>query len=110
MPVRANIFKLLALCLIATFSYIQGVQLMHAYHHQDDIKHHPAATHLTLKKDINCQVCDYILVKQAQQLPAGIFTLNEVFSSKPILLQRLDLAKPCEIILSNDLNKGPPLV
>lgn len=100
---------MMALCLLVTLSYMQGMQLIHAFHHNDNIKqssHHS----FQIKKEINCKICDYLHVKQNQQLPGHIFTLSEVYRNKPILLQRLDLAKPFEVALSSYFNKGPPLV
>ena len=84
---------------------------MHAYHHQDTlIQLDKDLTSLDSKKEINCKICDYLVVKQAQQLPAQLFTLSEVYRSKPVLIQRLDPAQPFVITLSCHLNKGPPLV
>ncbi|MEH6307134.1 hypothetical protein RYH73_15915 [Olivibacter sp. CPCC 100613] len=103
-----SIYRLIALCLLVTISYIQGVQLIHAYHHNENVKqisHHS----FQVKKEINCKICDYLHVKQSQQLPGQQFTLSEVYRSKPILIQRFDVAKPIEIPLSSYFNKGPPL-
>lgn len=98
----------MAFCLLVTFSYIQGITLVHACHHEG-LRTDKHLTLLQTKKEINCKICDYLVVKQAQQLPAQIFTLTEVYRSKPLLLQRLDLAVPCKITLASFLNKGPPM-
>ncbi|MGK9118257.1 MULTISPECIES: hypothetical protein [Sphingobacteriaceae] len=103
-----SIYRLIALCLLVTIGYIQGVQLIHAYHHNDNTKQ-TSHTSFQVKKEINCKICDYLHVKQGQQLPGQLFTLSEVYRSKPILIQRLDLAIPFEIPLSSYFNKGPPL-
>ena len=108
--IKTCIYKPLALYLLATFCYIQGVQLMHAYHHQNSlIQAEKELTSFDTTKELNCKICDYLFVKQAQQLPSQIFTLTEVYRSKPVLIQSLDPAHPCEIILAKHLNKGPPL-
>jgi|GEM_PF-1205636 len=110
LPIKTCIYRPLALCLLVVFCYIQGVQLMHAYHHQESlIQLDKELTSFDTKKELNCKICDYLLVKQAQQLPSQIFTLTEVYRSKPVLIQRLDPAQPCEITLANYLNKGPPI-
>lgn len=85
---------------------MQGVQLLHA--HNDSVKQ-TSQRSFQLKKEINCKICDYLHVKQNQQLPGQAFTLSEVYRSKPVLIQRLDLAKPIKIPLSSYFNKGPPL-
>ncbi|GAA4808295.1 hypothetical protein GCM10023231_41980 [Olivibacter ginsenosidimutans] len=104
-----QVYKIVALYLLVILTYLQVVQVVHAYQHNDSIQQ-TELTSFQFKKEIHCKICHHLHSNQIQQLPGKIFTLSEVYRKKPILIQRLDLAKPFEIPLSSCFNKGPPLI
>jgi len=105
---NGHFYRIVAFFLLIAFGYMHSVQWMHS--HQNGHTEQIHTTSFQLKKDIHCKVCDQLHRHPCQSLPSQIFTLTEVFRSKPILIQQLDLAKPFKIPLSSYFNKGPPLV
>ncbi|TWV99057.1 hypothetical protein [Chitinophaga pinensis] len=103
--IRSNLYRLVAYLLLVTFSYIQGVQILHDYHHH----YYSPDKHLHFGKDPACKICDHLLVKKHQSLTADIFTLRDI-NVKPEIIREVACTRPTAIFLPNDLNKDPPSI
>ncbi|MBW8685632.1 hypothetical protein [Chitinophaga rhizophila] len=102
--IRSNLYRFIAYLLLAVFSYIQGVQVLHDYTHHHD------STQKTLhfSKDPACKICEHLVAKKHQSLTGDIFTLRDIYV-RPQVIYVVASATPPVIALPGSLNKDPPV-
>lgn len=105
---RRTVHILLSGLLIVAMAYIQVAQLVHNYHGQ-----HHQTEQVSLKKspqkgELNCQICDYVLVKKHQQLLPESFLILEVPLRSITEINTAVLTDLPGLSALAFANKGPP--